>query len=138
MLCEACHQREARAHLTQTFYEGAAGHEPGTTERHFCQECADAYFAGTPGMNAMRDLICLSDSYRTKLYDLLETTHPEAFDNHDTEASRRGSNLTREFLREQFKKDNIEVNSDVFDMLLGSFWSREFYDRAKQYRKKKG
>jgi len=86
----------------------------------------------------MRELICLSDSYRSKLYDLLETTHPEAFDNHDTEACRRGSKLTRNFLREHFKKDNIEVNDEVFNMLLGSFWSREFYARAEKYRKKKG
>src|SRR5258706_16000844 len=138
MLCEACHQREATVHLTQTFYKRAAiVHEPGTTEQHFCQECADAFFAGTPGMNAMRELICLSDSYRSKLYDLLETIHPEAFDNHDTEACRRGSKLTRNFLREHFKKDNIEVNDEVFNMLLGSFWSREFYARAEKYRKKK-
>src|SRR5437899_9046802 len=140
MLCEVCHQREATVHLTQTFYKRAAVvHEPGRTEQHFCQECADAFFASIPGMkNAMRDLICLSDSYRSKLYDLLESTHPEAFDNHDTEACRRGSKLTRKFLREQFKKDSIEVNGEVFNMLLGSFWSGEFYDRAKKYRKKKG
>ena len=86
----------------------------------------------------MRDLICLSDAYRSKLYDLLETAHPEAFDNHDAEACRRGGRLTREFLREQLKKDNIELNDEVLEMLLGSFWSAEFYDRAKKYRKKKG
>ncbi len=85
----------------------------------------------------MRDLVCLSDSYRSKLFDLLETTHPEAFDNHDREACTRGSKLTREFLLQQFKKDGIEVNDEVFNMLLGSFWSREFYTRAEKYRKEK-
>lgn len=86
----------------------------------------------------MRELICLSDTYRSKLYDLLETAHPEAFDNHDTEAARRGSKLTREFLREQLKRENIEVNDEVLEMLLVSFWSGEFYDRAEKYRRKKG
>jgi len=140
MVCDVCHQRKATIHLTQTFYKQAAVvHEPGTTEQHFCQECADAFFAAVPGMkNAMRDLICLSDSYRSRLYDLLETTHPEAFDNRDTEACRSGSKLTRKLLREQFTKDGIEVNDEVFDMLLGSFWSGEFYSRAKKYRKKDG
>jgi hypothetical protein len=89
-------------------------------------------------MNSIRGLICLSDAYRTKLHDLLEKTHPEAFDNHDTEACRRGSKITRQFLREQLKKENIEVNGDAFEMLCGSFWSREFYARADEYRGKKG
>jgi hypothetical protein len=88
-------------------------------------------------MNPMRGLICLSDAYRTKLYDLLEKTNPEAFDNHDAEACRRGSKLTRDFLREQFKKENIGVNEDAFDMLCGSFWSSEFYARADKYRRRK-
>jgi protein-arginine kinase activator protein McsA len=140
MLCEVCHQQKATVHLTQTFYKSAAVvHEPGTTEQHFCQGCADAFFAAVPGMrHIMRDLVCLSDSYRSKLYDLLESTHPEAFDNHDPEACRRGSKLTREFLREQFKKDGIEVNDEVFSMLLASFWSHGFYARSEKYRKKKG
>jgi len=50
--------------------------------------------------HVMRDLVCLSDAYRSKLFDLLETTHPEAFDNHDTEACTRGSKLARKFLLE--------------------------------------
>ena len=139
MLCQVCNHREATVHLTKTIYKRAAVvHEPDRTEQHLCQECADTFFAAIPGMkNAMRDLICLSDSYRSKLYDLLESIHPEAFDNHDTEACRRASKLTRNFLREQFKKDSIEVNDEVFNMLLGSFWSGEFYDRAKRYTKKK-
>lgn len=138
MLCEMCHQREATVHLTQTFYKAVAGHEPGTQKQHFCQQCADTYFACTPSMNSMRGLICLSDEYRAKLYDLLEKAHPEAFDNHDLEACRRWSNVTREFLREQFKKENIGLNDDAFNMLCQSFWSREFYDRADEYRRKKG
>jgi hypothetical protein len=136
MLCEMCHQREATVHLAQTFFKAVPAHEPGTQKQHLCQECADTYFACTQGMNSLRGLICLSDAYRTRLYDLLEKTHPEAFDNHDKEACRRGSKLTREFLREQLKKENIEVNDDAFDMLCQSFWSREFYDRADDRRKK--
>ena len=136
MLCEMCHQRQATVHLTQTFYKAVAGHEPGMQKQHFCQECADTYFACTPGMNSMRGLICLSDEYRITLLDLLEKAHAEAFDNHDSEACRRGSKLMREFLREQFKKENIGVNEDAFDMLCQSFWSREFYARADKFRKK--
>ena len=137
MLCEMCHQREATNHLTQTFYKAVAGNEPGTREQHFCQQCVDTYFACTPGMNSLRRLICLSDEYRSRLIDLLAAAHPEAFDNHDTEACRLGSKLTREFLCEQFKKDNIEVNDEAFEMLLGSIWSEEFYARSENYRKKK-
>jgi hypothetical protein len=133
-----CHQREATVHLTQTFYKAVPGHDPGTQKQHFCRECADAYFACTPGMNPMRGLICLSDEYRTRLYDLLEKTHPEALDNHDLEACRRGSELTREFLREQFKKENIDINEDVFNMLCHSFWSADYYARADAHRRKKG
>jgi len=114
--------------------------EPGTQrEQHFCQECADSYFACTPGLNSARDLICLSGSYRSKLYDLLEATHPEAFDNSDTEACLRGSEVMRSFLREHLTKDKIELNEDAFDMLLGDFCgSHHFYTRADEYKRKKG
>ncbi len=138
MLCEACHQRETTVHLTTTMYKAVDGQEPGMRKQHFCQECSDTYFASTPGMNSARGLICLSDTYRTKLYELLEKTHPEAFDNHDTEACRRGSRVMRDFLREQFKKENIGVNEDAFDMLCQDFFSsREFYARTDEYRRKK-
>jgi hypothetical protein len=46
-----------------------------------------------------------SDEYRSKLFGLPETAHPEAFDNHDTGACRRGSKVMREFLREHLKKE---------------------------------
>src|SRR5437762_12939691 len=114
MLCESCHQREAMVHLTTTIGAKRLGQEPGTDrEQHFCEQCADAYFACTPGMNSARHLICLSDSYRAKLYDLLEATHPEAFDNSTTDACRRGSELMRAFLREHLTKDNIEQTEDA-------------------------
>lgn len=48
-------------------------------ERHFCAECADKYFASTPGMNSSRTLICLSDAYRRRLLDKVEAELPEAF-----------------------------------------------------------
>src|SRR6185369_16389586 len=96
--------------------------EPGTQrEQHFCEQCADSYFACTPGMNSSRHLICLSDSYRSKLYDLLEVAHPEAFDNSDAEACRRGSELVRVFLRHHLAKDGIELNEDGFLMLWSDF-----------------
>jgi len=108
-------------------------------EQHFCEDCADEYFARTPGMNGSRHLICLSDSYRSKLYDLLEKRHPEAFENGTTEACQRGSELMRNFLREHFTKDKIELNADAFDMLCGDFYcSHHFYTRADEYRRKKG
>lgn len=132
MLCESCHQRDAVVHLTAT--EGET-----QLERHFCEQCADTYFACTPGMNSARDLICLSDSYRAKLYDLLETHYPEAFDNSTDEACYRGSELMRSFLREHLTKDKIELNEDAFEMLCGDFFgSRHFYTRLDEYNKRKG
>ncbi len=85
----------------------------------------------------MRGLICLSDEYRLKLYDLLGAAHPEAFDNHDTEACLRSSLVIQEFLREQLRKEKIEVNEDAFNMLCQSlFSSREFNVRVEEYRRK--
>jgi protein-arginine kinase activator protein McsA len=140
MLCESCHQRDAVVHLTTTVEAEGLGQEPGTQrEQHFCEQCADTYFACTPDMNSMRHLICLSDSYRSKLYDLLETVHPEAFDNSSTEACERGSELMRRFLREHLTKDKIELNEDGFEMLCGDFLgSHHFYTRVDDYNKRKG
>jgi hypothetical protein len=74
--------------------------------------------------------------YRAKLYDLLETRHPEAFDNSDDEACRRGSEVMRRFLRQQLLKDNIKLNGDGFEMLCHDFFcSCHFYDRAEKIRK---
>ncbi len=140
MLCESCHQHEPMVHLTTTVHAKALDQEAGTQrEQHFCQECADAYFASTPGMNSARGLICLSDSYRSKLYDLLEKAQPQAFDNTTTEACRRGSELMRRFLREHLTKDKIELNEDAFDMLCGDFFgSHHFYTRIDEYNRRKG
>ena len=116
------------------------GQETGTQrEKHFCEQCADTYFACTPGMNPARHLICLSDSYRAKIYDLLETAHPEAFDNSTTELCRRGSELMRRFLRGNLTKDKIELNDDGFEMLCQDFFgSHYFYSRSDEYKRKKG
>jgi protein-arginine kinase activator protein McsA len=139
MLCESCHQRDAMVHLTTIVEAEGFGQESGTQrEQHFCEQCADTYFACTPGMNSARDLIRLSDSYRSKLYDLLEATHPEAFDNSDTEACRRASELMRSFLRERLTKDGIEINEDGFNMLCGDFFaSHHFYSRQAEFKRKK-
>src|SRR5258708_5401483 len=119
MVCQVCQEREATNHLTTTLF----GEEPGTERKqHFCDQCADAYFSSTPGMNSARRLIQLSDSYRSKLYDLLEAVHPEAFDDSDLEACRRGSELMRGFLHEHLKKDHLEMNEDAFEMLCQDFF----------------
>jgi len=140
MLCESCHQREAVRHLTQIAFEQGFGQEPGTQrEQHFCEQCADTYFACTPGMNPRRDHICLSDSYRAKLYVLLEATHPEAFDDKDAETCQRASDLMQDFLREHLTKDKIELNEDAFEMLCRDFFgSHHFYRHADEHKRKKG
>jgi hypothetical protein len=89
-------------------------------------------------MNSARGLICLSDAYRTRLYDLLEKTNPEAFDNHDTDACRRGSKIMTHFLREHLKKDGVEVSGDAFDMLCRDFFSsHHYYTRSDEFKRKK-
>jgi hypothetical protein len=138
MLCQQCAKREATVHLTRTTHLPILGKALGTKKQHFCEQCADAFWARTPGMNAMRNLICLSDSYRFKLYDLLERAHPEAFDNHDDEACRRSSEVMNHFLREQLKKDGLEITGDAFDMLCCDFWgSHHFYTRVDEFNRTK-
>lgn len=89
-------------------------------------------------MNPARNLICLSDAYRSKLYDLLEVAHPEAFDNHDAESCRKGSELMRDFLREQLKRDNMKVTGDAFEMLaLDFFGSHHYYTRQDEFNRRK-
>jgi hypothetical protein len=126
-------------HLSQTFELQGSEEEPVTArEQHFCQECADSYFACTPEMNASRHLICLSDWYRSRLYDMLEKVHPEAFDNSDSEACDRACELMRKFLREQLTKDGIELNEDGFEMLCQDFFgSYHFYNRVNEHNRKK-
>ena len=88
-------------------------------------------------MNSARDLIRLSDFYRAKLYDELESQCPEAFDNSTSEACVRGSALMRRFLRKRLAQDNIRLNNDGFDMLCHDlFCSRHFYDRVEQFKSK--
>jgi len=140
MLCETCRQREALVHLEGTNEEGGSAPDRAAQwERHFCRECADEYFARTPGMNASRDLICLSDWYRSKLYDLLEAEHPEAFDNSDAETCELASELTRAFLRQHLTLDGIQLNEDGFEMLWSDFsCSHHYYSRADEYKRRKG
>jgi hypothetical protein len=84
-------------------------------------------------MNSARGLIRLSDYYRTKLYDELESQCPEAFDNSTTEACVRGSELMRRFLRKRLAQDNIRLNKDGFEMLCNDlFGSRHFYERSER------
>jgi hypothetical protein len=89
-------------------------------------------------MNSARDLIRLSESYRSKLYDELEVKHPEAFDNSDDEACRRGTEVMCRFLKKRLTKDNIKLNKDGFDMLCRDFFgSRHAYERAEKLKSKK-
>jgi len=89
-------------------------------------------------MNSSRDLIGLSDFYRSKLYDQLEARHPEAFDNSNDEACLRGSEVMRRFLKEHLTKDNIRLNRDGFEMLCHDFFcSHQFYDRINKLRPKR-
>jgi protein-arginine kinase activator protein McsA len=134
MLCQACKKREALIHIST----GSTPRERNLKSKHFCRECADAYYARTPGMNSARDLIRLSDFYRSKLYDELEAKHPEAFDNSDDEACRRGSDVMRGFLKERLTKDNIKLNADGLEMLCHDFFgSRHFYDRIDKRKSRK-
>jgi protein-arginine kinase activator protein McsA len=139
MLCQVCQQRAAKIHLSTGLPVDNPDEDPVTMqEQHFCKQCADAYFASIPGMNSMRSLICLSDSYRSKLYDLLEASHPQALDNTDSEACLRASEIMRVFLREHLKKNNIEINEDAFGMLCHDFFgSHHFYTRSDEYKRKK-
>jgi protein-arginine kinase activator protein McsA len=105
MLCQACKKRDALIHLSL----GSSLRK----RKHYCRECADRYFARTPGMNSARDLIRLSNFYRSKLYDELEAHHPEAFDNSEPEACRRGSDLMRRFLEKRLTKDGIRLKGDA-------------------------
>ena len=88
----------------------------------------------------MRCLICLSDSYRSRLYDLLEATHPEAFyEGEDPALMERAAQTTNAFFREQLKKEGVKVNKTAFDMLYIDFiGSHHFYTRRQEYKKKKG
>jgi hypothetical protein len=128
-LCQACRKREALIHLW-------TDPTPTAKSKHFCRQCADRYFARTPGMNSSRDLIKLSDFYRVKLYDELEARHPAAFDNTDDAACHRGSELMRRFLRQKLLKDNIKLKGDGFEMLCHDFFcSYHFYDRVEKIRR---
>ena len=140
MLCQRCQQREAKVHLTTTDAGGEIlQNQAAAMPNHLCQQCADDYFASRLAMNALRGLICLSDAYRAKLYDVLEVSHPEAFDNSDSDACDRGSQIMRTFLSEHFKKDNIETSGDAFEMLCCDFFcSHHFYTRVDEFKRRKG
>src|SRR5437016_4487919 len=71
MLCEKCKQREATVHLTEIARSKDLPDER-VLERHFCEPCGNDYMRGSPTLSAMRSLICLSEGYRSRLYDLLE------------------------------------------------------------------
>jgi hypothetical protein len=159
MMCEICQKKEAVVHLstqTRTFTTdklidaeledlGPVNLEDDQAdvakeERHFCEDCADAYYASTPGMNAQRSLICLSDFFRTRLYDRLEADHPDAFyDGDDHQTLARAMETITEFLRRELEEAGIGINDDAFGMLLSDFCcSWHFYERRDEVKKRRG
>jgi hypothetical protein len=130
-------------HLTTTDHLIEAGKNPDAEEQqHFCEQCAHDYFGSTPGMGGLRGLICLSDSYRSRLYDQLEVAHPEAFQDDDCKDPTwmvRTGNTVITFLREQLKKERVEVSDEVFEMLYCDFiGSHHFYTRRDEFKRRKG
>lgn len=122
MLCEICKQNEAMIHTGTVFDESAAP----AFEHHYCRDCYDDYCKSN-GMNSARDLVQLSERYRSKLYDALERDHPEVFQHGMEDNSGR---IMTAFLAEELKREGIEINEDGFGMLLGSFiGAAEFYER---------
>ena len=132
MLCEMCQKNVAVVHLTTENRGDVRESGPRiTTKHHFCEDCADKYFASMPGMNASRDLIQLSDRCRSKLYDLLEVEHPEVFQRGDNDHLFECANIMGKFLFEQLKREGVELNEGGFGMLLGGFiGSAEYYERC--------
>jgi len=133
MLCQTCKKKEALVHIST----GSTARERNRKGKHFCRGCADAYYVRS-GMNSSRDLIRLSEFYRSKLYDELEAKHPEAFDNSDNEACLRGTEIMCRFLKQRLTKDNMKLNNDAFEMLCHDFFgSRYFYERVEKLKSKR-
>jgi hypothetical protein len=141
MLCDKCQEREATHHIISGVPGAGKGEELGMErERHFCERCLDEYLSATPGMSPMRGLIRLSDSYRSKLYDLLAASHPEAFyAGEDYALNQQAGDAARIFLREQFQKEGIGLNEEAFQMLYCDFMlSYHFYTCRNKYNQRKG
>jgi hypothetical protein len=135
MLCEMCHEKPATVHLTENRMAVDERSAPSMSERHFCEGCADRYFASRPETNPLRGLIQLSDDYRSKLYDELEVKHPSVFTWWRT-PSGTIANLTimRDFLKERLREDRVEVTGDGFEMLrLDLTGSAEFNERRRKH-----
>lgn len=105
------------------------------SERHFCEECADKFFASAPGMNSTRSLICFSDAYRRRLLDKVEAEVPEAFyEGEDPNRMREVSEKEMEFLRRELEREGLPVEGDAFLMLWANlFCGAEFYERRDRF-----
>jgi hypothetical protein len=133
MICQHCKKKDALVHFSSGFT--ASGRS--RARKHYCRQCADDYYSRTPGMNSERNLIRLSNFYRSKLYDELESQSPEVLDNSTREACIRNSELMRRFFKKRLVQDNIRLNKDAFDMLCNDFcFSGHFYARADQLKAK--
>jgi hypothetical protein len=129
MLCEMCQKKTATVHFNISRAEIGESSPPVKTEYHYCEECADEYYKKS-GMNAFRDLMQLSNRYRSKLYDILEAKQPEVF---RAGNERRGAEAMRRFLWDQLTQEGVKLEEDVFGMLFHGFvGSSEFYERRRR------
>ena len=96
-----------------------------------------AGFSSWPAIDPSRHLVCLSAPYRSSLYDLLGAAHPEVFTEADSPLFlQKVSSIMNDFLRQQLKKDNVDVTEDVFGMLFLDFIGSEDFHIRRTSRKK--
>ena len=137
MLCEQCQKRDAVVHLSGTSQILPGGEPLALQEHHFCEPCANEYYKTQFG--APRNLLCLSDWFRERLYDIMEESHPEAFYDGEDEAEVIKAAVAMEtVLRDELQKEGISVNEDVFAMLATDLiGSHRYYSRREAWNKKK-
>jgi hypothetical protein len=138
MVCELCKKKVATVHLTHTSIH-ESGEPINSEQRHFCEDCADNFYANDPGLNSARGLIQLSDQYRSKLFDRLEQAHPEIFRNWAKSSNVElieSAKVMHKFIREDLKRNGIELNEEGFHMLAAGFiGAAEFYERAERFKR---
>ena len=86
-------------------------------------------------MNSSRNLICLSDAYRERLLDKIETELPEAFyDGEDRARLIKIAEKQMEFLRRELEREGIPMEGDALTMLWSDlFCGWHFYERRDRF-----